>query len=894
MALAAGNGDAALGGSAGLGIFGLRGGSALQVYVIGGNGAGTGYGAAAVHPEHAATNGNELSAAGDGALIQFNGGAALGVNYGAFAAVNGQHCAVCQSQSTVLNGQAGLTDFGAAGIALNEDLTLYGDIAGHSHNRRCSGAVNEIAVGQIVGMGVDGGILQGGAVCHPQLSADGGAGEELAIAIVIIVHGEGTAGLDVNDALYHGIPERQLAAVFHNDANAAENLHVDQCEIAAGGNVEGLRDISCLDLIPLEVVAQIAIGAALVGAVPGLEILGDTDGIFLPIHIAAKLGDGPGLHDIPHVLAVLGLGQIVQRDPVSQLFRAGIDAEGEGVADGSAALIVGDCHGDQVAARILGGTAEGQAAADGGPEGAAHAAVGSFSGACFGVGHNGNNALCDIAGAGVSGGVQLFPVGVSGGAALFCPGTVYGDIAVLVGSGCAGGTGNTVIVLLTNNGGLKIALDLNVKLVGIALTVIFHQRGIAVGVDEQLYAERLIAFGGDGDHIAALQDGNRGGGAEILYGEYQTAVFRVLLVAAAAGGGIALGFPDGIVDGELSDGVHITVGILYGDIPVIAEGILAQRKLLHRNGLQGDLFEYGGDGHIAGRHLEGTAGVSAGGIHLSAVRLCNGDAGKGIAVVGGSGDSDGLACLGGLRGDGDTAVFTASNGDRVGHGGGIDYGGSVVGLVQGQRQILIAIGGDHAGGGINIVVFADHEAKRVGISVVAVVIPHAEGAAALLPSRTVDTDAGDGGDKVLAAAGKCQNKVCAKVGGNGEAGGRRLLFTGIGCFRGLRVRLRGLRAGECDCVAAAGFCKGQGDIGIIGGLDDYSDRAAGKALCQQQYAVLAGGAAGILASKEGGVTGKGKRRAVGCFCVLCSIYRYGVNSIQPACIIAGKFQLYQG
>ena len=577
MALAAGNGDLALGGCAWLAILRFGGGGTLQVYVIGGNSAGAGYGTAAVLPEHAAANGNELPAAGDGALIQFDGGAALGVNYSAFAAVNGQHRAVFQSQSTVLDGQAGLTDFGSASVALNEDLSLYGDIACHSHNRLCGGTVNEITVGQIVGMGVDGGILQSGAVSHPQLSADGGAGEELAVTIVIVVHGEGTAGLDINDALDHGVTEGQLAAVFHNDANTAEDLHIDQGEIAAGGNVEGLRNVASLDFLPLKVVAQIAIGAALMGAVPGLKIFGNTDGIFLPVHIAAKLGDGPGLHDIPHVFAVCGLGQVVQYDLVCQLFRAAVDAEGKGIADGSAPLIVGDFHRDQVAAHVLGCAAEGQAAADSGQEGAAHTAVCRFCGTCFCVGHNGNGALCDIAGAGVSRGVQLFPVGVIGGAALFCPSAIDCDVAVLVGGGRAGGTGNAVIVLLSHNGGLEVAHDLYMKLIGIALTVIFYQGGIAIRVDEQLHPKRFVAGSGDGDYIAALQDGNRGGGAEILCREYQTAVFGILLVAAAAGGGVAFSFPDGIVDGELGDGVHIASVVLYSDIPVIAEGILAQR-----------------------------------------------------------------------------------------------------------------------------------------------------------------------------------------------------------------------------------------------------------------------------------------------------------------------------
>ena len=64
-------------------------------------------------------------------------------------------------------------------------------------------------------------------------------------------------------------------------------------------------------------------------------------------------------------------------------------------------------------------------------------------------------------------------------------------------------------------------------------------------------------------------------------------------------------------------------------------------------------------------------------------------------------------------------------------------------LIQRQRQILIAIGGDDTGGGIDIVSFADHKAKIGGIGVELAVVPYAVGVAALTPCGPVDGNAGN-------------------------------------------------------------------------------------------------------------------------------------------------------
>ena len=162
-------------------------------------------------------------------------------------------------------------------------------------------------------MGVDSGILQNCSVLQTQLPAKRGANQKFALAaIAVIIHREGSAVLDLDDALYHGVLESQLAAVLYHDADTAEDLHIYKGQIAAAGNIECLGNFIRQHIIPGDVIAEITVCAAGVGAIPGFHRCWDTDTVLLSSHIAAKVLNGPGLHDVPHIPAVLRLLQVLQ------------------------------------------------------------------------------------------------------------------------------------------------------------------------------------------------------------------------------------------------------------------------------------------------------------------------------------------------------------------------------------------------------------------------------------------------------------------------------------------------------------------------------------------------------------------------------------------------------
>ena len=525
MALGAGDGHVAADGLAGLGIPRLRGGGALEIDLAGGDGPGSGDGGAALLPQDLAADGHQLAAAGDGAVFQLDGGAALGVDHVALAAIDHQGGPVGQGQGAVGHPQTGLADLAAAGVALDEHLALHGDVSGGGDHGLVAGAVHQIAVGQIVDVGIDGGVFQNGPVGQAQLAVDGGPGEELPAAKVVIVHGEGAAALHVDDALDAGVPQGQLAAVFHHDAHVAQHFHVHQGQVAPGGDIQGLGDVARLHLLPGQVSAQHAIGPALVGAVPGLQSGGDPDAVLLPGDVAAKVGDDPGLHDVPHIFAVLGLlqgagAQLVLCQLVGQQLLPGVHPEGQGVAGGRAALVVGDGDGDEIGAGVLGGAVQGEGAAHGGHEHAPHPAVAALGGPAVRVRHDVHHGLLHIAGGGVGGVVQLLPVRLLRLLALGQTDAVHIHGAVLVHAARAGGPGHAVIALLVHDGGLEGAVQLHPQLIAVALAVVDRQRGLAVGVDHQLELQHFIALGGNRDHVAALQHGNGGGAAaEVLLGK---------------------------------------------------------------------------------------------------------------------------------------------------------------------------------------------------------------------------------------------------------------------------------------------------------------------------------------------------------------------------------------
>ena len=363
-------------------------------------------------------------------------------------------------------------------------------------------------------MGVNGRIFQNCAVLQTELSADGRTGFKF-LFVGIVVHGEGAAALDVNDTLHYGILQRQLAAVFHNNADTAENLHVDKRQIAAVRDVERLRNFARFDLFPGDVIAKEAVGAAFVGAEPDFQIFWHTDAVFFTSHIAAEVFNGPRLHDVPCIQAAAFVFlQIFGFQLVCQSFLTGVDAEGQFVAVRSASLIVLYMNGDQVAARVLGRAVQRQVTAEGHVD-TLHAAV-------LGSGHTLGGVRYDADGAlaahqtnfGLV--VQFFPIFVRGFGVFFHQSAVHGHGAVLVaGSAADTGAGNAVVILLADNSGFKAAFDFHMQLINVAGCGVGRNRCAAAFVNHQLEHQVIVALGGDGDNVAAFQ--NVRSGAEVFF-----------------------------------------------------------------------------------------------------------------------------------------------------------------------------------------------------------------------------------------------------------------------------------------------------------------------------------------------------------------------------------------
>lgn len=176
------------------------------------------------------------------------------------------------------------------------------------------------------------------------------------------------------DALHGGVPQRQFAAVFHHDADAAEDLHIHQGQITAVGDIQGLGNVAGFHIVPRNIIAQNAVGAAFMGTVPNLQFLRHANAVFFTVHIAAEVFNGPRLHDIPCVEAALILFQIFDFDLVCQRFLTGVDADGQGITIRGAALIVLNMNGYQITARVLRRTIQRQVTAESHVD-AFHAAV---------------------------------------------------------------------------------------------------------------------------------------------------------------------------------------------------------------------------------------------------------------------------------------------------------------------------------------------------------------------------------------------------------------------------------------------------------------------------------------------------------------------------------------
>ena len=515
-------------GLAGLGILSgmIIGGRALNVCLGRSDRAGAGHSAVAGAEQNAAAQGDYLAVAGNSAVVQFDGAAAVGKQRNiSAAAIGGQNRAVLQRQSAVLDFQSRLALSRAASlIATDEHLTLDRYIAGGKHHGFIIGAVGQITIGQIVGVGIDSGIFQRGAAFHAELSADGRASGEL-IVIRIIVHGERAAALDVDDALHHRIGQRQFAAVLHNNAHAAENFHVRQGQIASSGDIQGLGNVPGLDLFPGDVIAKEAVGAAGMGAEPDFQIFWHTDAVFFTSHIAAEVFNGPRLHDVPCIQAAAFVFlQIFGFQLVCQGFLTGVDAEGQGIAGCCAALVVLNMNGYQIAARVLRRAIQRQVTAEGHVD-TLHAAVLGSGHTLGGVRYDADGALAALqTNFGLV--VQFFPIFVRGGGAFFHQSAIHGDSTVLVaGSTADAGAGNAVVILLSDNSGFKAAFDFHMQLINVAGCGVGRNLCVSFFINHQLELQFIVALGGDGDDVAAFQNGRA---AEIFLGKCQNQCFGMV------------------------------------------------------------------------------------------------------------------------------------------------------------------------------------------------------------------------------------------------------------------------------------------------------------------------------------------------------------------------------
>ena len=502
---------------------------ALQEHFGHVNGAGACHSLVPGAKQHRTADGNQFSLAGNAAVVQLHSAAAVGIQCNvSTTAVGHQNRIVFQRQRSVFHFQRRLAFTCAAGlVALNEYLTLDGHVALCGNHSLIVGTVFQVAVGEVVGVGVNGRIFQNSSVLQTELSADGRAGQEFSF-VGIVVHGERAAVLYVDDALHYGILQRQLAAVFHNNADTAENFHVDKRQIAAVRDVERLRNFARFDLLPFLVIAQIAVSTALVRAVPDFQFFRHADAVFFTLHIAAEVFNGPRFHNIPCVKAIGILFQILGLDLLCQSFLTGVDAEGQFVAVRGASLIVLYMNGDQVAARVLRRAIQRQVTAEGHVD-TLHAAVGIGCGSLLSIGHDADGALAahqlDF---GLM--IQFFPIAFRGFVAFSHQSAVHGHGAVLVaGSAADTGAGNAVVILLADNSGFKAAFDFHMQLQRIALTVIGSRLGLAILVDDQLERQVIVTLGGDGDDVAAFQ--NVCSGADVFFlGKCQNQCFGMVRI----------------------------------------------------------------------------------------------------------------------------------------------------------------------------------------------------------------------------------------------------------------------------------------------------------------------------------------------------------------------------
>ena len=212
-------------------------------------------------------------------------------------------------------------------------------------------------------MRVDCRVFQNRAILHAELSADGRT-SFIFLVVGVVVHRECAATLHINDALHGGVPQRQFAAVFHHDADAAEDLHIHQGQITAVGDIQGLGNVAGFHIVPRNIIAQNAVGAAFMGTVPNLQFLRHANAVFFTVHIAAEVFNGPRLHDIPCVQSTFILSEILDFQAVCQGFFSCINAEWKCIADSRTSLHISNGNRNLVSSCILWRTIQCQVTAE--------------------------------------------------------------------------------------------------------------------------------------------------------------------------------------------------------------------------------------------------------------------------------------------------------------------------------------------------------------------------------------------------------------------------------------------------------------------------------------------------------------------------------------------------
>ena len=175
-------------------------------------------------------------------------------------------------------------------------------------------------------MRVDSCIFQDCAICQTKLSTQRCTCGKF-VVVAAVVHGESTAALYIDDTLYHRIIQCQFSAIFNDDANAAQDLHIGQCQVASFRNIQGLRNVSTHYLFPRKIITQISVSSAHMRSEPCFQVFRNTNAFCFTIHIASKVFDCPWFHDIPCIQTAFILFEVICYQSVCQSFLSGVYME---------------------------------------------------------------------------------------------------------------------------------------------------------------------------------------------------------------------------------------------------------------------------------------------------------------------------------------------------------------------------------------------------------------------------------------------------------------------------------------------------------------------------------------------------------------------------------------